>query len=228
MLLDDILDVVLDDYLDDADVGARVRGLATERLAAAARSDDERPPRDGGHLELMEARFSHVRSFAPQVLGALSFAASVVPSEVLDAVRLLQTMNAEGRRHVPDDAPIGVRPRPLAPLPRRRPRGRGREPVQALLGAVRAPRPPRRAALRGDLGARLTSLRQPRFLPRSHPRHGRAHRADVLELTGMPATFAERLAAHRGGDGPLPRRPGGPARRTPTARSASTKTASST
>lgn len=58
-------------------------------------------------LELMEASFSHVRSFAPQVLGALSFAASVVPSEVLDAVRLLQTMNTEGRRHVPEGARRG-------------------------------------------------------------------------------------------------------------------------
>lgn len=85
-LLDDILDVVLDTTLNDAAVGARVRGLGPERLARAARSADERLPRDGGHLELMEARFSHVRSFAPQVLGALTFAASVSPSEVLDAV----------------------------------------------------------------------------------------------------------------------------------------------
>ena len=55
----------------------------------------------------MEARFSHIRSFAPQILGALEFAASVAPSEILDAVQVLQTMNVEGRRHVPDDAPTG-------------------------------------------------------------------------------------------------------------------------
>lgn len=100
--LDDIFDVVLDTTLDDAAAGARVRGLGRERLTGAARSDDERLPRDGGHLELMEPRFSHVRSFASQlghrlstyvstpVLGALTFAASVSPSEVLDAVVLLQ------------------------------------------------------------------------------------------------------------------------------------------
>lgn len=57
-LLDDILDVVLDSKLDDAAVGARLRGLGRERLAGAARSDDERLPRDGGYLEPMEARFS--------------------------------------------------------------------------------------------------------------------------------------------------------------------------
>ncbi|MCA1679006.1 MAG: DUF4158 domain-containing protein, partial [Actinobacteria bacterium] len=97
-LLDDILDVVLDTDLDDAEVGGAVRGLGPKRLASAVRSEAERPPRDGGHLELLEARFSHIRSFAPQILGALNFAASVAPSEILDAVQLLQTMNADGRR----------------------------------------------------------------------------------------------------------------------------------
>jgi len=106
-LLDDILDVVLDTDLDDTEVGGAVRGLGPKRLASAVRSTEERPPRDGGHLELLEARFPHVRSFAPHILGALKFAASVAPSDILDAVQLLQTMNAEGRRHVPDDAPTG-------------------------------------------------------------------------------------------------------------------------
>ena len=75
------------------------------RTPSAARRSAH--PADGGHLELMEARFSHVRSFAPQILGALTFAASVAPSEILGAVELLQTMNAEGCRHVLDDAPTG-------------------------------------------------------------------------------------------------------------------------
>lgn len=66
-----ILGVVLDDDLDDAAVGSAVRGLGSERLADAARGDDDRLPRDGGHLELMEASFSHVRAFAPHVLAAL-------------------------------------------------------------------------------------------------------------------------------------------------------------
>jgi len=85
VLLDEILDVALDTGLDDAAVGAGVRGLGPDRLAAAVRAEDERLPRDGGHLALLEARFAHVRSFAPQVLAALSFRASVA-SETLDAV----------------------------------------------------------------------------------------------------------------------------------------------
>ena len=194
VLLDDILDVVLDDSLDDSAVGAAVRGLGPERLAGAARSDDERPPRDGGHLELVEARFSHVRSFAPQVLGALSFAASVSPSEVADAVSLLQAMNADGRRHVPRDAPIEFVPARWRPYLEGA-RAAGDENrfkhywelcvLFALQGGLRS----------GEIWARGSR----RYAdPASYliaPEAWPAQRADVLELTGMPATFAERLAA---------------------------------
>ena len=193
-LLDDILDVVLDADLDDAAVGAGVRGLGTERLAGAARSNDERLPRDGGHLELMEARFSHVRSFAPQVLGALSFAASVSPSEVLDAVVLLQTMNAGGRRHVPDDAPVDFVPARWRPyLDAARTAGDANLykhywelcVLFALQGGLRS----------GEIwvkGSRryadpASSLNAVEAWP--------ARRGEVMELTKMPATFAERLTA---------------------------------
>jgi Domain of unknown function (DUF4158) len=68
VLLDEILDIVLDQDLDDVAVGSALRGLGSERLAAAVRT--EQLPRDGGHLELIEASFSYVRSFAPHVLAS--------------------------------------------------------------------------------------------------------------------------------------------------------------
>jgi hypothetical protein len=37
--------------LDDTDVGGAVRGPGSKRLSSAVRSAEERPPRDGGHLE---------------------------------------------------------------------------------------------------------------------------------------------------------------------------------
>ena len=193
-LLDDILDVVLDAKLDDAAVGAGVRGLGTERLAAAARSADEHLPRDGGHLELMQARFSHIRSFAPQVLGALTFAASVSPSEVLGAVVLLQATNTEGRRHAPDDAPVDFVPARWRPY----------------LDAARAAKDENLFkhdwelcvpfALRGGLRSGEIWVKGSRRYanPASYliaVEAWPAQRAEVLELTGMPATFAERLAA---------------------------------
>ena len=193
-LLDDILDVVLDADLDDAAVGAGVRGLGSERLTAAARTDDERLPRDGGHLELMEARFSHVRSFAPQVLGALSFAASVSPSEVLDAVVLLQAMNAGGRRHVPDDAPVEFVPaRWRHYLDAARAAGDANLykhywelcVLFALQGGLRSGEIWVRGSRRyADPASYLIALE-------AWP----AKRAEVMELTKMPATFAERLTA---------------------------------
>jgi len=110
VLLDDILEVVFDTDLDDAAVGARLRGLGSARLSSAVRTLAERRIIDGGHLELIEASFSHVRSFAPPILAALSFAASVTPSDILDAVKMLQDMNTHARRHVPDDAPTSFVP----------------------------------------------------------------------------------------------------------------------
>jgi len=166
VLLEEILDVVLDEDLDDAGVGATLRGLGTERLAAAARDDDERLPRDSGHLELMEASFSHVRSFA----------STPGPRSAQFCRQRGPERGPGGNPAAPSDErgrppprtrrrPGGVRPGPLEGLPRRRPCCRGREPLQALLGAVRARCPPRRAPLGGDLGARLQTLRQPRLLP---------------------------------------------------------------
>ncbi len=193
VLLDDILGVVLDADLDDAAVGAGVRGLGPERLAGAARGDDERLPRDSGHLQVMEASFSHVRSFAPQVLAALAFSASVVPSEVLDAVRLLQAMNAEGRRHAPDGAPVDFVPARWRPY----------------LDGARAAGDENRFkhywelcvlfALQGGLRSGEIWVEGSRRYanPASYLIDAETwplHRPEVLELTGMPATFAERLA----------------------------------
>jgi hypothetical protein len=191
-LLDEILDVVLDSALDDAEVGGAVRGLGPKRLANAVRSEQERPQRDGGHLELMEARFSHIRSFAPQILGALEFAASVAPSEILDAVQVLQTMNVEGRRHVPDDAPTGfiaARWRPYFDAARRD----GNEnrfkhywelcTLLALQGALRS----------GEIwvkGSRRYANPASYLIAADV---WERDRTELLKLTGKPATFTERL-----------------------------------
>ncbi|MDH5372285.1 MAG: Tn3 family transposase [Acidimicrobiia bacterium] len=110
-LLDDILDVLLDESLDNVEVGKALRGIDIERLNRAVRPLSERhPPRDGGQMELLEARYSQLRSFTPHVLGALNFHASIESSETLDAVRLLQRLNTAHQRHVPAGAPTGFVP----------------------------------------------------------------------------------------------------------------------
>jgi TnpA family transposase len=194
-LLDEILVVALDEDLDDAAVGAGVRGLGRQRLADAVRSDEERLPSDGGHLELMEARFAHVRSFAPQVLGALSFKASVSPSEVLDAAKLLQDMNAEGRRHVPGDAPAGFVPLRWQPYLRAARSGGDENAYKhywelcvlfALQGGLRS----------GEIwvdGSRRYADPASYLIP---PEVWTDKHAEMMaELPGVPATFAEALAS---------------------------------
>lgn len=194
VLLDEILDVVLDDGLDDPMVGARLRGLGRERLATAVRSDEERLLAENGRLQLLDARFNHVRSFAPHVLGALRFAASVAPSEILDAVRLLQTMNAEGRRQVPAGAPISFAPVRWQPSLAEA-KTAGEEStfkhywelavLFALQGALRS----------GEIwveGSRRYADPASYLIP---PVEWPAKRAEVLDLTGTPPRFEDRLEA---------------------------------
>jgi hypothetical protein len=194
VLLDEMLGVVLDDDLDDAAVGARLRGMGRERLAAAARGRGERLPQDRGHLELMEARFAHVRSFAPHVLAALTFSASVSPSEVLDAVRMLQAVNAEGRRHVPSDAPIGFVPARWQPyLTAAREAGDDKEfkhywelcVLFGLRGALRS------GEVWVEGSRRYADPASYLIAPGDWP----DRRDEALQLTAQPDSFADRLAA---------------------------------
>ena len=192
MLLDEILGVVLDADRDDAAVGKGLRDLGRERLAKAVRGEDERLPRDGGHLALVEASYSHVRAFAPQILAALSFAASVTPSDVLDGVQLLQAMNADGLRHVPDGAATSFVPARWRPYLERA-RAAGEENLHkhywelcvlfALQGGLRS----------GEIwvqgSRRYANPASYLIAVKDWP----GLREEVLELTGMPGTFAERL-----------------------------------
>jgi hypothetical protein len=183
----------LDDDLDDGTVGTRLRGLGRHRLATAVRSDDERLLADSGRLQLLEARFSHVRSFAPHVLAALTFAASVSPSEVLDAVGLLQAMNIDGLRHVPEGAPTGFVPARWQPyLDAARAAGDDNRfkhywelcVLFALQGGLRS----------GEIwveGSRRYANPASYLIP---PEAWPSQRAEALELTGATGTFGERLA----------------------------------
>jgi hypothetical protein len=135
-----------------------------------------------------------IRSFAPQVLGALTFEASVSPSEVLDAVVLLQAMNSDGRRHVPNGAPTGFVPARWRPyLDAATAAGdRNRYKHYWELCALFA----LRAGLRsGEIwvhgSRRYADPASYLIAPDAWP----AVRDEVLALTVMPATFIERLAA---------------------------------
>ena len=67
-------------------------------------------PLDDTHFDLIEHRYGHIRQFAPAVLEALEFRSLSLVAPLHGAVELLQTLNRERRRRVPDDAGLGFVP----------------------------------------------------------------------------------------------------------------------
>ena len=110
-LLDNLLDVLADpDVADEAVGGLLRRRLGWERLRGARRPASARPPRDHGHLALLDARYNHLRAFTPAVLATLPLAGGPDAATLLTAVDVLRELNATGRRRVPADAPADFVP----------------------------------------------------------------------------------------------------------------------
>src|SRR5271170_3850772 len=58
-------------------------------------------------LSLVTEHYPQLRRFAPVLLETLEFRPKAVARELIDAVDLLRTMNREGARKVPENAPVG-------------------------------------------------------------------------------------------------------------------------
>ncbi|WP_006243346.1 DUF4158 domain-containing protein [Mycolicibacterium tusciae] len=71
-LLDEVLDILTDPLVSDADAGRLVRArVGMPRLQAARRPTAEREPRDHGHFDLLAARYKYLRTFTPAVIAQL-------------------------------------------------------------------------------------------------------------------------------------------------------------
>jgi TnpA family transposase len=107
-LLDEILDVLADPNVSDADAGRLVRErVGMPRLVAARRPVDDRGQRDHGHFDLLAARYKYLRTFTPPVIAALPLTGNTATPTVaalLKAVEMLGELNAAGRTTVPDQA----------------------------------------------------------------------------------------------------------------------------
>ena len=107
-LLDEILDVLADPNVSDADAGRLVREqIGMPRLIAARRPAEQREPRDHGHFDLLAARYKYLRTFTPPVIAALPLTGNTASSPIaalLKAVEVLRDLNAAGRTTVPEDA----------------------------------------------------------------------------------------------------------------------------
>jgi TnpA family transposase len=110
-LLDAILPILLDTDIPDERVGSLLReGIGMSRLRAALAQAQPRLPRDHGQLGVLDASYSYLRQFTPDVLAAIAFAGGTGAQELIKAVEILRDLNASGARKVPDGAPTGFVP----------------------------------------------------------------------------------------------------------------------
>jgi TnpA family transposase len=111
-IAEQVLPVLADPAIADEDVGGLLRGrIGMGRLRAAlAQPATARLPRDHGQLAQLASSYSYLRQFTPQVLEAITFAGGPSAAELLEAVRMLRSLNATGARSVPATAPAGFVP----------------------------------------------------------------------------------------------------------------------
>lgn len=62
------------------------------------------------YLDSLERHYAEARKFMPELLGALDLRANRAATELLAGLEVLRRLNAEGRRRVPEDAPVGFIP----------------------------------------------------------------------------------------------------------------------
>ncbi len=58
-------------------------------------------------LSLVTEHYLQLRRFAPVLLEIFKFRSAAVARELIDVVDVLRTMNREGSRKVPENAPVG-------------------------------------------------------------------------------------------------------------------------
>lgn len=89
-------------------------------------------------FNLVVERFPYIRQFAPTLLDQLDFRLEEgTQSTIIEAVKLLQQMNEDNKRKLPDDAPLGFIPKKLRPLVEKNGEVSKRAWECALLTAVR-------------------------------------------------------------------------------------------
>ncbi|MCP4303888.1 MAG: Tn3 family transposase, partial [bacterium] len=103
-----IAGVILDSQVPDAQVRSTIMTrVGSQRFANATDAAAQIVIQESGHLDLICSRYSRARRFAPQVIAAFDFHSANPADPLLDAVRLLRTLNESGARAVPVGAPTG-------------------------------------------------------------------------------------------------------------------------
>jgi len=105
--------ILLDSSIPDGEVRKAVfeRVGSPEGLRAAVEESERLVrPADDNYFDFLGERYSYIRQFAPAFLDAFRFRSNQREDPLLDAVSLLRTLNAAGRRRVPEEAPLAFVP----------------------------------------------------------------------------------------------------------------------
>ncbi len=104
--------IVLDNAIPDAEVRPRIFAVipATQLQQDYDDSGERARPEDGQAFDLLEAHYTFLRKFMPDVLTALEFSGTSAAKHVVAAIEALRQMDAQGRRRLPVDAPMKFLP----------------------------------------------------------------------------------------------------------------------
>jgi uncharacterized protein DUF4158/Tn3 transposase DDE domain-containing protein len=104
--------VVLDPAIRDPELRAAIYQRIPPDVLRRAVEESEQivRPLDDNYFDFLERRYGYLRQCAPRFLETLTFRTHATPDPLLEAVDLLQRLNAEHRRAVPPDAPIAFVP----------------------------------------------------------------------------------------------------------------------
>ncbi len=109
--MDVILPVLADPAIPDQQVGVLLRErIGMSELRAAAAGGWKPLPRDHGRLSALQASYSYLRQFTPDVLAVAGFRGGPGTAALIEAVEVLQELNRQGGRKVPEDAPASFVP----------------------------------------------------------------------------------------------------------------------
>ena len=110
--------ILLDPAIPDGEVRAAIYEHVTspDRLRSAVEESEKlMRPLDDNYFDFLAERYSYLRQFAPAFLEAFEFRSNLREYPLLVAVELLKKLNAEGRRRIPDGAPLGFVPQKWRP-----------------------------------------------------------------------------------------------------------------
>ena len=106
-LLKELGQVLLDEAISNEEVRTKIYQRITPEELKEAVVDCQglMRPEDDNHFDFLSNRYSYIRRFAPAFFAFFTFNSNLKSDSLLKAIALLQQLDDENKRKVPDDAP---------------------------------------------------------------------------------------------------------------------------